>query len=72
MDSTTHDAANGQIPLPEGVSPEQLLEILALLKDLRYGSVQIIVQDGVIVQIDRTEKKRIVRNHAAPRNPPAS
>jgi hypothetical protein len=36
---------------------------LALLREalrgLRYGSVTIIVQDGIIVQVDRTEKKRI-------------
>lgn len=31
------------------------------LKVLRYGTVQIIVQDGVIVQIDRTEKRRLRR-----------
>lgn len=29
------------------------------LRDLRFGSVTIVVQDGVIVQIDRTEKRRI-------------
>lgn len=34
-------------------------EIRASLKNLRYGSVTIIVQDGVIIQIDRTEKRRL-------------
>lgn len=29
------------------------------LRDLRYGSVTVIVQDGIIVQIDRTEKIRL-------------
>jgi hypothetical protein len=29
------------------------------LRGLRFGSVNIIVQDGVIIQIDRTEKRRI-------------
>jgi hypothetical protein len=29
------------------------------LRGLRYGSVNIIVQDGVIVQVDRTEKHRL-------------
>lgn len=28
------------------------------LKDLRYGSVTVIVQDGVVIQIERTEKLR--------------
>jgi hypothetical protein len=67
MDPSTQETANGQIHLPEGISHEQLSEILGLLKGLRYGSVQIIVQDGVIVQIDRTEKKRIVKNNSTPR-----
>ena len=30
-----------------------------LLKDLKYGSITLIVQDGKIVQIDRNEKYRI-------------
>ena len=29
------------------------------LRGLRFGSVNIIVQDGVIIQIDRTEKRRL-------------
>jgi len=36
-----------------------LEEILASLRGLRFGSVNIIVQDGVIIQIDRTEKRRL-------------
>lgn len=36
------------------------LQIIAdMLKDIRYGSVNIIVQDGKIIQIDKTEKVRI-------------
>lgn len=31
------------------------------LRGLRFGVVTIIVQDGVIVQIDRTEKRRFRR-----------
>lgn len=34
-------------------------EVRASLRNLRYGSVTIIVQDGVIIQIDRTEKRRL-------------
>jgi hypothetical protein len=29
------------------------------LRGLRFGSVNIIVQNGVIIQIDRTEKRRL-------------
>jgi hypothetical protein len=40
--------------------PEDALnQIRDSLRDLRYGSVNIIVQDGVIIQIDRTEKRRL-------------
>jgi hypothetical protein len=34
-------------------------EVRASLKNLKFGSVTIIVQDGVIIQIDRTEKRRL-------------
>ncbi len=30
-----------------------------LLSDMKYGSVTLIIQDGKIVQIDKTEKHRI-------------
>ena len=30
-----------------------------LLADMKYGSITIIVQDGKIIQIDKTEKHRI-------------
>lgn len=42
----------------------ELQQIREALGGLRFGSVNIIVQDGVVVQIDRTEKKRI-RAHEA-------
>ena len=35
-----------------------LSEVRDSLRGLRYGAVEIIVQDGVIVQINRTEKRR--------------
>jgi hypothetical protein len=39
-------------------------EVRASLRNLRYGSVTIIVQDGVIIQIDRTEKRRLQSRRA--------
>ena len=61
--AATGAAANGTIPpavanrqLP---SEEELREISASLRGLRYGSVNIVVQDGVIIQIDRVEKRRL-------------
>ncbi|MFN9718059.1 MAG: YezD family protein [Planctomycetota bacterium] len=39
-----------------------LSQIRESLRNLRFGHVQIIVQDGVVVQIDRLERRRISRN----------
>lgn len=36
-----------------------LSEIEAAIRSIRYGIVQIIIQDGVVVQIDKTEKQRL-------------
>lgn len=33
-------------------------EILKAIKSIKYGYVQIIIQDGKVVQIDKTEKIR--------------
>ena len=38
-----------------------LEQIEGALRGLKFGSVNIIVQDGVVVQIDRTEKVRMSR-----------
>jgi hypothetical protein len=36
-----------------------LAEIEEAIRGVRHGTVQIIIQDGVVVQIDRTEKRRL-------------
>ena len=59
--------------MPEGIAkkPEdyrpapdpgrnEIQEILNALRGLRYGSVEIIVQDSRVVQIQRLEKHRLV------------
>jgi hypothetical protein len=38
---------------------EAVDQIRDSLRGLRFGSVNIIVQDGVVIQIDRTEKRRL-------------
>lgn len=55
---------NSPESLTDGVAPTNAREqdwqqIQDALRGLRYGSVNIIVQDGVIVQVDRTEKRRL-------------
>ena len=39
-------------------------EIKNALRGLRFGSINVIVQDGIVVQIDRVEKKRLVKRRA--------
>jgi hypothetical protein len=39
-----------------------LQEVLEAICRLRHGSVEVIVQDGKIVQIDTTEKRRLDRD----------
>jgi hypothetical protein len=39
-------------------------QIRESLRGLKFGSVNIIVQDGVVIQIDRTEKRRLRDNRA--------
>ena len=39
----------------------ELSQIRESLRGLRFGSVHIIVQDGVVIQIERTEKCRLRR-----------
>ncbi len=52
--TTLSVAAARQLP-----TDDELREITASLRGLRYGSVNIVVQDGVIIQIDRMEKRRL-------------
>ena len=58
----THNPADSpKEPSERGnrLTDTDLVQISRSLNGLRFGSVQITVQDGVIVQIDRTEKRRI-------------
>ena len=65
------DVVSGQT-VPEDAHPplnrqerqlqQALTQIEAALHGLRFGQVTITVQDGVVVQIDRLERKRLQRN----------
>jgi hypothetical protein len=41
---------------------EAMEAIRRALNGLRYGQVVVIVQDGVVVQVDRTERRRLRLN----------
>jgi hypothetical protein len=49
-------SANGAASSPFEVALEQIRDAL---RGLRFGNVSIVVQDGVVVQIERTEKRRL-------------
>lgn len=38
---------------------KKLLEILKMIDKIKYGSVTLIIQDGVIIQVDKNEKIRM-------------
>ena len=47
---------------------DELREVAASLRGMRFGSVTIVVQDGVIIQIDKTEKRRLRNRRDAGEN----
>jgi hypothetical protein len=60
MSDSTHDfdehlsARNPSLELEQA-----LVHIRESLRGLEFGVLSIIVQDGVVIQIDRTERKRL-------------
>ena len=48
------------------LSEQALDQIRQSLRGLSYGVVSIIVQDGVVVQIERTEKRRLRKADSQP------
>lgn len=51
---------------PEPASAGRVLDrVCEALHGLRYGEVTVIVQDGVIVQIERTDRLRLERGRKA-------
>ena len=49
--------ATVQLPVQDSATAAAIEEAL---KSIRYGVVQLIIQDGRIIQIDKTEKIRLV------------
>jgi hypothetical protein len=46
-------------PVNEDAHEREIAQIRDALRGLKFGAVNIVVQDGVVVQIDRTEKRRL-------------
>jgi hypothetical protein len=64
-----------QQPEPQASASQREVELQQVqdaLRGLRYGTVSIIVQDGVVVQIDRTEKRRLRQGSTISSDPGAT
>jgi hypothetical protein len=62
----SHDSADNKrtaVQADDAYDPI-IAQIVQTLRGLRYGVVSIVVQDGVVVQIERTEKHRVRRSAA--------
>ncbi len=46
-------------PEDAGSEPEWLAIVRSKVRDLRYGIVQLVVHDGRVTQIERTERTRL-------------
>ena len=55
MSTDTPSSADLTLPVPEAT----VQAILQALTGLRYGQVTVIVQDGRVMQIDRTDRYRL-------------
>lgn len=69
--STKVPANTGTLPMTEPV----LIALTEALSGIRFGTVTVIIQDGRVVQIDRTERKRMKSEsgaHAGPGSDPAT
>ena len=41
------------------ITPQQLRQIQELAETIRYGSITLVFQDGILIRIDKSEKIRI-------------
>lgn len=46
----------------QAIPPEQLQQLQALAGTIRYGSITLTFQDGLLIQIEKSEKFRISLN----------
>jgi hypothetical protein len=59
--------APGHSPLEESAERWALRQIEDALRGLQFGQVTITVQDGGVVQVERTERRRFQRGKKEPR-----
>jgi len=56
MSTNTEPKAQGELA---GAEPEWIAILRAKVQGLRFGVVQLVVHDGRVTQIERTEKTRL-------------
>jgi hypothetical protein len=57
-------ADSNAVPGAPDDTPAWLALVRSQVKDLRYGVVQLVVHDGRVTQIERTERTRLVSDRA--------
>jgi hypothetical protein len=57
--SASHDP-----PVPRRDVEQTLAHVQDALRGLQYGEISIVVQDGVVIQIERLERKRLQRRRS--------
>ncbi len=67
MSDTGSNATQAAATDMDDLREAEVKEIREALQGLQFGTVTIIVQDGVVVQIDRTEKRRLRRRKTQPK-----
>ena len=48
-----------EIPQTDGWSRELETRVRAVVRDIRFGTVTLVIQDGHVIQIDKNEKIRL-------------
>jgi hypothetical protein len=56
--STAPMSANGGLDNPIPLPPALLRELLEALRSIRYETVELVIHDGRVVQLERREKVR--------------
>ena len=68
MSQSESSEAVVQEPAADDSREREIAQIRDALRGLKFGAVNIVVQDGVVVQIDRTEKRRLRKPGSASEN----
>lgn len=55
---SAHTTSDANLPLPD-TTPDWVALVREKVEGLRYGVVQLVVHDGRVTQIERTEKTRL-------------